>query len=430
MNLRSVTAPARADVTTSPQPDPDSQPSAAAATPQRGRRFVLGLGALLAVFGCAGYFYLQRGIESTDDAQIDADVLSVPARMAGTVRAVAFEDNQVVEAGQLLAELDDAPARARLAQADANLSAARAAASAAELQAALTRTNAISGLAVANASLRISTVGTQSSVAQIAEAQARVANATAKLAEADLNFQRTQRLFDQGAMTTSKLDQERTAQEVARSELARAQAALESVQLSREQAQGKVAEAQAKWSQSNQVEAVIREALARAEQAHAAIATAEAQRRLAELDMGYTRIYAPVAGVVSKRSINVGQNVSVGQGIVQLVPQVYWVTANFKETQLADMHVGQPVKISIDTYPGHPLSGKVQSFSAATGSRFALLPPDNASGNFTKVVQRVSVRIALDGVPGPVQLRPGMSVGVEVDTLAQPAAAATSRDRD
>jgi membrane fusion protein (multidrug efflux system) len=389
---------------------------------------VLWAGIAAVALGVGGYMYLQRGFESTDDAQIDADVLSVPARLGGTVRSVLFEENQKVEAGQLLAELDYAPARAKFAQAQANLSSARAAAHAAELQAAMAQTNAKSGLASASAGLRSSTVGAQSSVAQINDAQARVQNAQAKLDEADLNVKRTQQLFDSGAAAGSLLDQQRTAQEVARTELTRAKVSLDSMQLAREQAQTQVAAAQAKWSQSNQVDALVNEAVARAEQARAAVDTAEAQLKLAELDLNYTRIYAPVAGVVSKKSINVGQNLVVGQGIVQLVPQTYWITANFKETQLQHMRQGQPVDINVDAYSGTKLHGKVQSFSAATGSRFALLPPDNASGNFTKVVQRLTVRIALDSIPSDVQLRPGMSVGVEVDTNkpgapVQPAAA-------
>jgi membrane fusion protein, multidrug efflux system len=434
MNLRSVTAASRADVTTSTetslQPSsPDaSGPVAVTAEPAKSKKsFVLWLIVAAVGLGFGSYFYLQRGIETTDDAQVDADVLSVPARLAGSVRAVLFEENQQVEAGQLLAELDDAPARARFQQAQANLSAARAAAQAAGLQAALAQTNAKSGLAVASAGLKSSNVSAQTSVAQIAEAQARLANAQAKLAEADLNVKRTQALFDSGAAAEKLLDQERTAQEVARTELTRSQAALDSMLLAREQAQSKIAEAQAKWSQSNQVDALVSEALARAEQARSAVATSEAQLKLAELDLNYTRIYAPVAGVVSKKTINVGQNLAVGQGIVQLVPQRYWVTANFKETQLAAMKVGQPVEIEVDTYPGHPLRGTLQSFSAATGSRFALLPPDNASGNFTKVVQRVSVRIALDSIPSELQLRPGMSVGVKIDTQQPGAALASTR---
>lgn len=440
MNLRSVSVAPRPDVTTSiptsrqsvapaapvstaaerPQPVPTPEP---AEQPKRRKRAPLLIGLAVVALGAGGYVYMNRGLESTDDAQIDADVLSVPARIGGTVRSVQFEENQKVEAGQLLAELDDAPARARFAQAQANLSAARAAANAAQLQAAMAQTNAKTGLASASAGLRSSAVGAQASVAQINDAQARVQNAQAKLDEADLNVKRTQQLFDSGAAAGSLLDQQRTAQEVARTELTRAKAALESMQLAREQAQSQVAAAQAKFSQSNQVDVLVNEATARAEQARAAVGTAEAQLKLAELDLNYTRIYAPVAGVVSKKSINVGQNVVVGQGIVQLVPQTYWVTANFKETQLAHMREGQPVDISVDAYSGEKLHGKVQSFSAATGSRFALLPPDNASGNFTKVVQRVTVRIALDSIPKGVQLRPGMSVDVEVDTNQQPTAA-------
>lgn len=418
MNLRSSAARSRADVSavSADESAPQPAPQPVAATPKRSRRGLVWLFALIALGAAGAYMYVQRGIESTDDAQIDADVLAVPARVAGSVRAVHFQENQRVEAGQLLAELDDAPARARVAQAQANLTAARAAAQAAELQAALAQTNAKSGLAAASANLRSSNVGVQTSAAQIAEAKARVQNAKAKLAEADLNAERTQRLFDQGASTNAQLDQQRTAQEVARTELARAEASLASMELAREQAQSKIAEAQAKWSQSNQVDALVNEAQARAEQARAAVSTAQAQLELAELELSYTRIHAPVAGVVSKKTVNVGQNLSVGQAIVQLVPQTFWVTANFKETQLAHMRPGQPVKIEVDSYPDRPLRGEVESFAAATGSRFALLPPDNASGNFTKVVQRVSVRIRLDEVPSELQLRPGMSVVVEVDT--------------
>ena len=320
MNLRSVSTRGGAEVTPASPPSAaeaaELEPQPTAATPKRSKRSLLWLCALIVLISAGGYMYLQRGIEQTDDAQIDADVLAVAARIAGSVRAVHFEENQPVKAGQLLAELDDARARARLSQAQANLSAARAAAQAAELQA---------------------------------------------------------------------------------------------------QAHSKNVEAQAKWSQSNQ-DAPVNEALARAEEARAAVGAALAQLELAEIDLSYTRIYAPAAGVASKKTVNIGQNLAIGQAIVQLVPQTFWVTANFKETQLAQMRAGQRVRIDVDSYPDHTLRGVVQSFSAATGSRFALLPPDNASGNFTKVVQRVSVRIALENVPSELQLRPGMSVGVQVDT--------------
>jgi membrane fusion protein, multidrug efflux system len=141
-----------------------------------------------------------------------------------------------------------------------------------------------------------------------------------------------------------------------------------------------------------------------------------AARDLAALELSYTRILAPRAGTVSKKSIAVGQQVSTGQPIVQLVTPERWVTANFKETQLAGMKPGQPVELEIDAFPGATLRGQVESFSAATGSRFTLLPPDNASGNYTKVVQRVPVRVRVTDLPEGVSLRPGMSVELTVDT--------------
>ena len=395
------------------------------AKPRSKRKLVTSSVALVAVLAGGGYWYSQRHLESTDDAQIDADVVAVPARVSGTVQAVRFEENQQVSAGQLLAELDDAPARARLLQAQANLAAAEAAAHAADVQAQLAQTNAKSGLAIATAGLRTSAVGAESTLAAIAESEARVQNAQARLAEADLNFTRTEGLFREGAMSSAQLDQQRTAQEVARTELARAQASLASVKLSRDQAQSRVVEAQAKLTQSSQVDALIREATARAEQAQAAVETAKAQRTLAELDLSYTKIYAPLSGVVSKKSVNIGQNLSLGQSIVQLVPSKRWVTANFKETQLDRMHPGQSVKVKVDAFPSHDLVGTLESFSGATGSRFALLPPDNATGNFTKVVQRVSVRVRLDQLPSDIPLRPGMSAEVAVDTSSHPSSAQT-----
>ena len=137
---------------------------------------------------------------------------------------------------------------------------------------------------------------------------------------------------------------------------------------------------------------------------------------LAALDLSYTKIVAPHAGVVSKKSINEGQTVSVGQPIVQLVTPALWVTANFKETQVGHMHPGQPAHFTVDAYPGVELSGTLESLSGATGSRFTLLPPDNATGNYTKVVQRMPVRVSVAAVPAGVLLRPGMSVELTVDT--------------
>ncbi|HEX4354657.1 MAG TPA: HlyD family efflux transporter periplasmic adaptor subunit, partial [Polyangiales bacterium] len=156
------------------------------------------------------------------------------------------------------------------------------------------------------------------------------------------------------------------------------------------------------------------------EQAHAQVALATAARELALLELSYTKIYAPSSGFVSKKSINVGQAVSAGQAVVQLVPEQRWVTANFKETQLGDMRVGQPVHMTIDAFPGVSWDGVIESLSGATGARFSLLPPDNATGNFTKVVQRVPVRVRVT-TNSSLPLMPGLSADVHVNTRADAA---------
>jgi membrane fusion protein (multidrug efflux system) len=225
-----------------------------------------------------------------------------------------------------------------------------------------------------------------------------------------------EQLYRSGAASDAQRDQLQSARDVATTELARAEATLSSVTLSRDLARSKVAEAVAKLSQSDQVDALTRQALARAEQAHAAVATATAAKTLAELDLSYTKIYAPADGVVSKKNVSAGQTVATGQSVVQLVPNARWVTANFKETQLDRIRIGQPVAVLVDAYPGQKLEGRIESFSGATGARFALLPPDNATGNFTKVVQRVGVRVKVVNPPRDLALLPGMSAVVDVDT--------------
>lgn len=406
------------------------QPIAAAATKPTSKRRRAILIALIAVASIVtgSFIWSRRFIESTDDAQVDAELVGVAARSGGTARAVYFTENQAVHQGELLAELDAAPAGAKLAQANANLAAAQAAAHAADVQVQLASHNAQTSLALATAGVRTSSLGADSTQSELAQARAGVDSARARLKEATQNLARTERLYAQGAASDAQRDQVTSARDVAATELARAEAALSNVQVSRDLARSKIVEAQAKLSQSDQVEALTREAQARAEQAHAAIATAEAAKSLAELDLSYTKIYAPSDGIVSKKSLSAGQQIAAGQSVVQLVPNTRWVTANFKETQLDHMRVGQPVAIKIDAYPGRPLLGRIQSFSGATGARFALLPPDNASGNFTKVVQRIGVRVHVEHTPPGVELRPGMSAVVDVDTQAQPAVTAHAKN--
>jgi membrane fusion protein (multidrug efflux system) len=397
-------------------PTPPSDPAQTPVPPKSKRRPVLiAAVAALAVAGTV-YFIRTRGMERTDNAQIDADVVLVPARVAGTVSKIHFVENQPVKAGALLAELDDAAALARLAQAEAVLSVASAQAEAADADAQIAATNAFSGRSVAAAGLQSASVGAASTTDQIHEGEAQLHSLESSLAQAGADRTRARHLFESGAIPKIQVEQAETAYQVTLSNHEAAQARLAALRQSVNQARSHVAEASARLRQSSNVEALVRQSRARAQAAHAQVETARAARELAALDLSYTKILAPHDGVVSKKSINEGQSVSPGQPIVQLVTPNLWVTANFKETQVGHMRVGQPAHFTVDAYPGVELTGQLESLSGATGSRFTLLPPDNATGNYTKVVQRMPVRVSVHDVPAGVSLRPGMSVELTINT--------------
>lgn len=371
----------------------------------------------LAGVGVSGWIVAHRGLESTDDAQVDAELVALSPRVGGVVVKVAFEDNQQVKAGQVLAEIDPEPARAKLAQAEANLEAAKAAAQAAETDARLAETNARASNRAASASMSAASAGAVASRDQIGEARARLAAAESALAQAKMDFERVDRLVATGALSVAQRDQAKTARDTAEAQLAQARAAVSAIESNAAQAQSRVQEASAKVEGTRDIDAVVALAQARARGAQANVAQLTAARDLAKLELSYTTIVAPQDGIVSKKNVAVGQTLAVGAPIAQLLPaKPVWITANFKETQVGHMHPGQPVDIEIDAFRGTKLHGHVESFSSATGAKFALLPPDNATGNFTKVVQRVPVRVRFDIVPQDVALRPGMSAEITVDT--------------
>lgn len=375
------------------------------------------LGALLALaLAGAGYGYVtHHGRERTDDAQIDAEVVAVPARAAGLVLKVAFVENQRVTQGDVLAELDPAPARARLAQADAALATAKAAARAAEEDAKIAERNAVGQRSIAKASLSGAAYTATQTREQITAADARIAAATSALDQAKLEHERVKKLEAAGAVPRAQLDLARAALDAAQSTFDQAKSNAEGIRASVGSAQSRVAEASARVEQTSDVDTLIAQARARAETAAAQVLTAKAARDLAELELAWTSIRAPATGVLSKKAVSAGQMVGAGSAVAMLVPDAPpWVVANFKETQLTELRVGQPVTFTVDAYPGRAFRGEVESISAATGSRFSLLPPDNASGNYTKVVQRVPVRIKIVGATD-VALRPGMSVEATVD---------------
>jgi len=383
----------------------------------RGRLLLIG-GLVLATAAVGAYWRVAYwGREATDDAQIDADVTSVPARTSGVVVAVHFVENQTVKTGDLLVELDPVPAQTRLAQADADLRAAEAHAAAADADARVTEVTATSNRRAAQAQVSGANSSESSTREQIRQAEAAVASAQANLDRANADSARGQRLLTSGAISKEELEHDQSSASVAQATFAEAKARLEAIRASVGEAQSQVQVAVAKLAQASEVDVLVAQARARADAAHAEAETRRAARDAAALELSYTKIFAPVDGAVSKKSVTIGQLAALGQPVVQLVPtEGRWITANFKETQLTEMRAGQATEIEIDVYPGQHIKGEIESLSNATGARFALLPPDNATGNYTKVVQRVPVRVHIREVPKGVELRPGLSAVVTVDT--------------
>ncbi|MFA7895347.1 HlyD family secretion protein [Pseudomonas putida] len=365
---------------------PSSSPTAEQATLRTRRRLVCstaaGLG-LLAILALAGYWFSTgRYLESTDDAYIRADWVAVSSRVAGYVATVEVEDDQPVEAGAVLVRLQDRDYQARRDRARAAEHQAQAAIDAAR----------------ARRELAVQRIEQQAQATLKAEAA--VHSASAERRRSQLDLQRYQGLVRDEAATTQRLEQALAAANQAKAVEQGAKAAWRE-----QQAQQRMAKAGAA-----QAEADLQQYLA-------AFESARADRRLAEQDAQDTVLRTPVAGVVGQRRVRAGQYVVPGQPLLAVVPvaQAY-VVANYKETQLARMRPGQPVQVQVDSFPGQALEGHVASFSPASGNVFALLPSDNATGNFTKIVQRFAVRILLELPANGPQILPGMSVVTTVDT--------------
>ncbi|MCB9730256.1 MAG: HlyD family secretion protein [Deltaproteobacteria bacterium] len=386
-------------------------------TSSRRRRLIL-LAAIVLVGAGVGTWQVlaHRGLQSTDNAQIEAEIVAVPTRVGGVVARLLFDENQRVEAGATLAILDDGPARARLAEAQAALDAAEARALAADADVTVATTQASGESEVASAGKQTAESAASAARVQLREGEAAVRSAQAAYAQARADEERDAALLRGGALARSAYDATATAATVAKANLDAARARLASLHAGVTQARSRIGEAEARVEQTRDVDSLVTQARSRAKAAHAQVEVARAAVDLARLELSYTTISAPQAGVLSKKSVAVGEMLAPGQAIAQLVTDDRWVTANFKETQIADMRVGQPADVDVDAFPDTPLHGHVGSFAGGTGAEFTLLPPDNASGNFTKVVQRVPVRVLLDAVPATIALRAGLSADVVVDT--------------
>jgi membrane fusion protein (multidrug efflux system) len=402
------------------QPAPAAAAAAAAAAPVRKSKArpyvvlgaVVGLG--LAVYGVVTW--LGRGKESTDDAQVDADVVAVSTRVSGAVLHLLVTDDSQVKKGQHLVEIDPADYAARANQAEAELAGARAQAQAADAQVAIVEATSKGGLSAARAQLSGSTTSVAGADADIAAAEAALARAQVQASQADVDLNRAETLARQLTIPQAELDTARSAAQAAHAAVAQAKAQLAAARETRRSAQMRVAESAARVEQSAPVDAQLASARAGAALAHARADAAEAALALAKLQLSYTHIDAPSDGVLSRLAVHEGQLVQAGQQVVAVVPSATYVVANFKETQVGRMRIGQRAEIAVDAYPGRTFEGRVDGTSPGTGARFSMLPPDNASGNFVKVVQRLPVKITWVDVPPNVKLAAGMSADVTVIT--------------
>jgi len=386
------------------------------AEPRRKRKPFLVLGAIAAVVvvGLGAWSWINSGKESTDDAQIEADVVPIASRVPGMVKRVAVVENQRVKKGDLLVELDDADNLARAQQAEAELETARAQAAAADAQAAVAAAGARGGFSTAQAQVTGSSANVSSARAQVEAARAGLQRAEADARKASLDLERDRKLHAANVVPQARLDDAQAENDVKQAALSQARANLSAAEEGLRAAESRVGEARGRFEQSAQVKPQIAAAEAQARLAHGREKSAEAALQLARLQLSYTKISATEDGVVSRLSVHEGQLVQAGQPIAALVPVETYVVANFKETQIGRMKAGETVEVKIDAFPGRTLQGKVESLSGGTGSRFSLLPPDNASGNFVKVVQRVPVRIAWVDPPADLPLRAGLSADVTV----------------
>ena len=387
------------------------------------------IGALIVIIALVGvgiWLFVTAGRETTDDAQVDAHVTQIAARVGGTVLRVLVEDNRPVDAGATLVEIDPRDYQVAVDRAHAALADAEAAAIAAQSEVPITSASAGSNLATARGGVVQATSGVAAAQKQVEAAEARVASNQAKLREQEATAAKATRDVERlrGLLAKDEVSQQqfdaaqaeadaaRAASDSARSQVAEAEAGVLVAQSQLEHARAGEQQAQASLSAARTAPQQVRQMTARAEAAQAQVKQAKAALEQAELNLQYATIKAPVGGIVSRKSVEVGQVIQAGQPLMAIIPlENVWVTANFKETQLEHMRAGQKATVAVDAYGGQKFTGHVDSIAAATGARFSMLPPENATGNFVKVVQRVPVKIVLDAGQDPDhKLRPGMSV--------------------
>lgn len=356
---------------------------------------ILAVAVVVGGFGIS-YYLESRHFERTDDAFIEGDVVLVSPHVSGKALRVHVDSNQEVSAGDLLLEIDPEYYQARLALQKTSIALAESRRETARRSVELLRVTTAARLQQADADLVAARAGVDE-----ARSAVEVAEAEALLAEQDFSRHKD---VDETVFTLREKQSALTAVQVARAQLVKARKQVAATQAAVGGALGGLADANSAPEQLRVRESEV-------EQIKAEIEVARATLRQTELDLTHTKIYAPVSGRLAMKSVHDGEHLRVGQIVMTIVPSDVWVVANFRETQLEHMKPGQPVEIRVDTYPGKVFMGHVDSMQAGTGARFSLLPPQNATGNYVKVVQRVPVKIVFDEMPdSELLLAPGMSV--------------------
>jgi membrane fusion protein (multidrug efflux system) len=377
------------------------------------KTWALILAAALLAAGAAAWWVHAQGYESTDDAEIDGHLDAVSSRISGTVSYISpqVEDNQLVQAGSLLLELDPRDYEAELEHAKANLDTRQAEAQAAAVSVPIANASAFGQLRAAQAAKQQSAAGVDAEEANLSAAQHRLQHDEDIAARAERDRVRYEALVEKHEVSRSDYDAHETeakatAQEV---ETDRANIAASGQKIA--EARGLVEQRQAQIDAARTAPQQVSDARAKSRSASGYVEQALADVHTAELNLSYTKIYAPVTGVIGHKTVELGHRVQPGQGLLVIVPvDDIWVTANFKETQLRRMKPGQQVSIHVDTF-GRDFKGHIENLAGAAGPLFSIFPPENSSGNYVKVVQRFPVRIRFDeGQDRQQLLRPGMSV--------------------
>jgi membrane fusion protein, multidrug efflux system len=390
---------------------------------------VLG-GGLVVALVAAGVWLHYRYRVSSDDAQVDGDIYPMSAKVFGSVLDVPVKDNQQVKAGDVLVRIDPRDLQAKVDQEKAALALAESQSNAAHVTVPMTRDTTHSGTSSVSAALTAAEAQAAQADAAVAQAGTDLAIARSNLAAAEASNEKAQSdlarmrpLVAKTEISQQEFDSYSAAAKVTAAQLKAAQdrvrfseQGIATARAAADAARARIEQMRAELAQSTAGERQVLVSSAQAVSAVAHVQEARANLAAAELNLGYTTIVAPTDGVVTKKSVEPGQIVQPGQALMAIIPlKGVWVTANFKETQLATVHAGQKAEVDVDMY-GRTIEGRVDSIAGGTGARMSLLPPENATGNFVKVVERIPVKIVFDSLPDGVILRPGMNVNATIIT--------------